>query len=78
MTDWRDKLRDLGFGNQAVIVGTKRRELFDEIEKMIVERQKVLELIGEWIPNPLGEINSYTEGRKDERNAIRQQIKEMK
>ena len=34
MTDWRDRLRDLGFGNQAVIVGTKRRELFDEIEKI--------------------------------------------
>lgn len=34
MTDWRDQLRDLGFGNQAVIVGTKRRELFDEIENI--------------------------------------------
>ena len=46
MTDWRDRLRELGFGNQAVIVGTKRRELFDEIEKIRKEeRQKVLDLL---------------------------------
>jgi hypothetical protein len=42
MTDWRDKLRELGFGNQAVIVGTKRRELFDEIEKLLTEKEKLI------------------------------------
>lgn len=73
MTDWRDKLRELGFGNQAVIVGTKRRELFDEIEKMFVEREKVLELIkSERDKNEKYSINW------DAIEALRQQIKEMK
>lgn len=38
--DWREYLRELGFGNQAVIVGSKRRELFDEIDKLLVAQQK--------------------------------------
>lgn len=40
LTNWRDDLRELGFGNQVVIVGTKRRELFDEIEKLLVDERK--------------------------------------
>lgn len=49
-TNWREDLRELGFGNQAVIVGTKRRELFDEIAKLLAdERKKVLEEVEGWV-----------------------------
>ena len=66
MTDWRDKLRELGFGNQSVIVGTKRRELFDEIEKMFVERQKVLaELRCHWCARLLGKDKKATVRQPD-------------
>jgi hypothetical protein len=75
--DWRDQLRELGFGNQAVIVGTKRRELFDEIEKMFVERQKILELlVDDKFPAP-GNLE-YMKVRNKLRAELRQQIKEMK
>jgi hypothetical protein len=91
MTDWRDKLRELGFGNQAVIVGTKRRELFDEIEKMFVERQKVLELlVDEESVDAKASINVFDDKTVIEivelhrvvanqlRATLRKQIKEMK
>lgn len=35
-----DKLRELGFGNQAVIVGTKRKELFGVVDKLVEEERK--------------------------------------
>ena len=47
MQDWRDRLRELGFGNQAVIVGTKRRELFDEIEK--IRKKEGIDELRVWI-----------------------------
>lgn len=37
-----DKLRELGFGNQAVIVGTKRKELFNVVDKMFEEERETL------------------------------------
>lgn len=33
--NWQDKLREMGFGNQCVIVGAKRVELFDVIADLI-------------------------------------------
>ena len=81
MTDWRDKLRELGFGNQAVIVGTKRRELFDEIEKMFVERQKVLELIDKMPAMTMTDPNNNhpaSAWKLVDKATLRQQIKEMK
>ena len=85
MKDWRDQLRELGFGNQAVIVGTKRRELFDEIEKMFVERQKILELLDEMSKHDWGDLMDYEshevgvpKGYKRAIAELRQQIKEMK
>lgn len=35
-----DKLRELGFGNQAIIVGTKRKELYDVVDKLVWEESK--------------------------------------
>jgi hypothetical protein len=72
MKDWRDKLRELGFGNQAVIVGTKRRELFDEIEKMFVERENLKKVLQKGFTPDIEEqiFNDLAE--------LRQQIKEIK
>src|SRR3990167_4792679 len=39
-TDWREKLRELGFGNQAVIVGAKRGELFDWISQNFISKEE--------------------------------------
>ncbi len=39
-----EELREIGFGNQAVIIGTKRVELYDFIlSKLALERKKVIQ-----------------------------------
>lgn len=70
MTDRKEQLID-------ILTQTGRMEEADEYAEIArqEEREKVLELIGEWIPNLNGEINSYTEGRKDERIAIRNKLR---
>ena len=45
-------------------------------ERQLV-RKEIWKKIPKWIDNPLGEVNSYTEGRRDEREENRKLIEEV-
>ena len=56
------------------ILQTKNKEI-QEAERRGIE--KALEQVPEWIHNPLGEVNIYTEGRRDERIQVRELLNKL-
>jgi hypothetical protein len=61
--DW-DCFPDLGVKFINGLLTQQRTELLEEIKKIVPK----------WIDNPLGEVNSYTVGRRDERLEIREKL----
>lgn len=88
-SEWREYLRNKGFGNQAVIIGTKRCEFFDEIQSLLASQaQSLLEEIERDViggredmfselnsKQPFGEIAAKNNLRTEQRTKL-SQIKE--